>query len=169
MNVQLKARTAFHLMLLVAVIAVTGCASTVYMESKKGLDRFHGGPQPVYVTNPELHREYDILRASGIYQISPKADGTRSLTLRPIRQFPRCGNPLMLTIFTLGLVPGYLPGAYAFEYDFQTDGVRELYTHHLPLYERFSAWEWLMIRSEKNTFAMALAWSIPERKPGPTE
>ncbi len=87
----------------------------------------------MYVTNPEMNREYEILKASGIYQLSSQTNGARHLTLRPIQQYGRCGNPLMLTIITFGIVPGVLPAARTFEYDLDTDGVVEPCVHYLPL------------------------------------
>ena len=100
----------------------------------------------MYVTNPELRREYEILRASGIYDLSSQPDGAHLLTLHPVRQYGRCANPLLLTIFTLGIVPGVLPAARAFEYDLHTDVVTETC-------------------DEQKVLAEALAWSSPERRP----
>jgi hypothetical protein len=152
-----------RLTMVLAVVFSSGCASTLHMESKRHLQRFDGGTRPVYVTNPELRHEYEVLRTSGIYRISSQRDGARLLTLHPIRQYGRCANPLMLTIFTVGIVPGILPAARAFEYDLQTDGVTETCEHHLPLYERFSIWEWLFRRDEQKVLAEALAWSSVQR------
>lgn len=150
-----------HLALLVALILSSGCASTIHVESKCHLQKFDGGTRPVYVTNPELKREYEILRASGIYRLSTEQGESRELTLHPVRQYGRCANPLMLTGFTLGIVPGVVPAARAFVYDLKTDGVVEVYEHHLPLYERVSIWEWLLQRDDMQQMAEALAWSSP--------
>jgi hypothetical protein len=152
-----------NLTLLLAVIFSTGCASTLHMGSKRQPQRFDGGARPVFVTNPELKREYEILQASGIYHLSTEQEEARILTLHPIRQYGRCGNPLMLTGLTLGIVPGAVPAARAFVYDLKTDGVVETYEHPLPLYERVSIWEWLLRRDEQKPMAEALAWSSPRR------
>ena len=163
--VKLPMRTAaFRVMSLVALALLTGCTSTVRMMSKKQLQQFDGGPRPVYVTNPEMHREFEILKISGIYQLSSQPDGARLLTLHPIQQYARCGNPLLLTIFTFGVLPGVLPAARAFDYALETDGVVERLEHHLPLYERVSIWEWFVTRNEHKVFAEALAWSSPQRR-----
>jgi hypothetical protein len=148
-----------RLFLVTAILSLCGCKSTICMESKKDLHRFDGGSQPVYVTNPEMHREYEILKASAIYRLSNEPEGARKLTLRPIQHLGRCGNPLMLSFVTLGIVPGFLPGAQVFEYDLETDGQVERYAHHLPIYERFSSWEWFVFRRGETTLAKALAWS----------
>lgn len=156
------------LLLLLGVALLTGCSSTLYMASTKNLQRFDGGTRAVYVTNPEMRPEYQILKASAIYQLTDQPEAAAHLTLHPIRHFARCGNPLMLSMFTFGIVPGVLPGARVFEYDLETDGVSEQCLHHLPVYERFSLWERLVIRSERKVMAEALAWSACQRqKPEP--
>jgi hypothetical protein len=149
--------------LLLEVAFCSGCASSLHMASKQHLQRFDGGTRPVYVTNPELHREYQILLASGIYPLSSQREAARLLTLHPVRQYGRCANPLMLTMLTVGIVPGVLPAARAFNYDLQTDGQTQTCEHHLPLYERYSIWEWLARRDEQKVLAEALAWSSPQR------
>jgi hypothetical protein len=135
------------------------------MESTKHLNRFDGGTRSVYVTNPEMHPEYEILKTSAIYQLSSQPEGARKLTLLPVHQYGRCGNPLMLTIVTFGIVPGVLPGARAFEYDLDTDGVVEHCVHPLPIYDRISIWEWLVRHDDQKVLAEALAWSSLQRRP----
>ena len=149
----------FQILLLAVVVALSGCKSTVCMESKNTLHHFSGGTQPVFVSNPELHLEYEILKASAIYRLSSQPEASQKLTLRPIKHGFRCGNPMMIAVVTLGIIPGYLPGSLSFEYNLEADGKVESYVHHLPTYERFSIWEWLVISNEKKTLAKALAWS----------
>ena len=50
------------------------------MESMRHLQMYDGGTQPVYVTNPEQRREFEILKAAGIYQISQEPTNARRLT-----------------------------------------------------------------------------------------
>jgi len=156
--------TILHLTLLLALSFSSGCASSLHMDSKRGRVQFDEGARPVYVTNPEMEPEYEILKASGIYELSSQSNGARPLTLHPMRQYGRCANPLMLSIFTLGIVPGFLPAGRAFEYDLETDGVSESCVHELPLYERFSIWEHLGRRNEQKVLIEALARSSRERK-----
>ncbi len=154
------------LVLLPATVLLSGCGSTLHLESTRGLQRFHASTGPVYVTNPEIGLEYEMLKASAIYQLSDAPQGCPRLTLHPIVQYARCANPLMLTGFTFGLVPGILPAARAFQYDLETDGKPEQFIHRLPLYERFSIWEWLLPRrSEQKLLADALSWSSRQPQP----
>jgi hypothetical protein len=154
---------AVYLCLILGLVFSSGCASTLHVQSKRHLQRFDGGARPVYVTNPELQPEYDVLRASGIYPLSTQRDGARLLTIHPMRQYGGCGNPLMLTIFTFGIVPGWLPADRTFEYELQTDGATQTYEHHLPVYERFSLWERFLRRDEQKALAEGLAWAPTQR------
>jgi hypothetical protein len=138
---------------------LAGCGSTPCVASKQGLHQFDGGTQPVYVANPGMQPEYNILKASGIYPLSTTPDGARRLTLLPIRYGGRCANPLMLTIITLGIVPGVLPDARFFAYDLDTDGVVERRIHYLPIYDRISIWEHLVRYDDQRVLAEGLAWS----------
>jgi hypothetical protein len=113
----------------------------------------------VYVTNPELRYEYEILADSKIYQLTNAPDNARKLTLRPVAHFGRCANPLMLSAITLGVVPGYLPGAQAFEYDLETNGQMEREIHDLPVYERISIWDHFIKSHDEEVLAEALAFS----------
>ena len=156
---------ALVLLLLATGFLSSGCKSTMRMESTKHLQRFEGGMRPVYVTNPAMQKEYEILRASGIYSLTSQPEGARKLTLLPVHQYGRCANPLMLTIVTFGIVPGVLPGARSFEYDLETDGPIAHCTHPLPTYDRISIWEWLARHDDQKVLAEALAWSsLQERQ-----
>lgn len=133
------------------------------LESTEHLQRFDGGDRPVYVTNPTMQPEFEILKASGIYQLTNTPKGARQLTLLPIRQHGRCGNPLMLTFLTFGIVPGVLPSARSFDYDLETDGTVQHCVHPLPLFDRVSIWEWLVKSHDQKVMAEALAWSSLQR------
>jgi hypothetical protein len=135
------------------------------LESKKQAHHFNGGNQAVFVTNPEKSPEHEILEASGIYNLTNQPDGARKLTLLPIRSYFRCGNAIMLTIITLGIVPGIQPGTRAFEYDLETAGTVERYSHDIPTYYRVSIWEWFVSRDNKKVLAEALAWSTCHEQP----
>ena len=141
---------------------LTGCRSTLCVYSRDAVEPIPPDPRPVYVTNPDLTREYEILKASGIYRLSYHSTDARLLTLKPLRQSARCGNPLLLSALTLGIIPGWLPGNYAFEYELKMDGAVQRWAHALPVYERFSIWEWLVRRDNDAVLAKALAHSSAE-------
>jgi hypothetical protein len=155
--------------LLVVVGASSGCRGTLRTASKHDLQKFDGGTRTVFVTNPELRREYEVLKASNIYQLSSNPSDARRLTLHPIRQYGRCGNPLMLTGLTFGIIPGVVSATRAFEYDLESDGKTQKLCHRLPLYERFSIWEHLVKHDDDATLAEALAWSTLADQPSAAE
>jgi len=117
--------------------------------------------QLVFVTNPELKREYEILRASGIYLIVDETNGVSRLTLEPLACGGGCGLGAAASMFTLGIIPGKIPGRYSFQYELETNGVVEHRVHFLPVYVRLSIWEGLLrpLHGEKRIFAKALARS----------
>lgn len=150
--------------LLLASALLTGCTSSLHVASTctgTPLRRFNGGPIPVYVTNPELTNELQILKASKIYKITDDCNASKRLTLFPVGRRPSCGNGLIGLIFTLGIIPVSLPDTAFFRYDLETDGQTRKLEHVLPLYERFSIWEWAFKWNDRRAYARALAFSKP--------
>lgn len=144
-------------------VLLSGCGSTVCMMSKQHLHPFPRDPQPVYVVNPELKRELRILQTSGIFQLSNEPTSVRTLTLKPIRRYGFCANPLMLSGLTLGVLPGAVPGNFCFEYELKSGDLIERRSHRLPVYVRYSVWERLSQRDTDQVLGEALAWSVLER------
>ena len=144
---------------ILAAFCLGGCASTLHLEAKSHLQKFEGGAQAVYVTNPELRREYGILLDSRIYPLSRDPNSPRRLTLQPLRTSARCANPIALTYLSFGIIPGWLPGALTFQYDLVSLGKTEPFAHHLPVYERISLWEVLFRQDQEKVLAQALAQS----------
>jgi hypothetical protein len=158
---------AFLPVFLSAAILLSGCTSTTYFAGKKSeVKRFDGGAVPVYVTNPEMAPEYRILQLSGIYNLSSNPESARRITLHKMTRLPACGNPMIASAFTLGIVPVVLPNPWYFGYEVEESGGVELVQHHLSLRERFSIWEWLLKwKSEKRAYAQAVAASVPTPRP----
>jgi len=148
-----------QIILLLTAALLCGCKSTLCLASKDHSHRFTDGTPAVFVTNPEKSPEYEILKKSGIYNLTNQTIGVRELTLLPIRRSFRCGNAIMLTIITFGIVPGIQPGPCAFEYDLETNGKLERYSHKISTYYRVSIWEWLVNRDDKTVLTEALIWS----------
>jgi len=93
------------------------------------------------------------------------------LTLRPLHHGFRCGNPLILSMLTVGIIPGILPAGLTFDYDLETDGTVEHCARSLPLYERSSIWECLLfLHDDQKIMAKGLRWSSSiylSKPPGP--
>jgi hypothetical protein len=140
---------ASKLFLLIAVFLIgTGCKSTYLATHPFHPYKFNGGSEPVFVTNPEMKLEYELLQRSGIYALTNQPTG-RTLTLNPIHDCSGgCANPLMLSGMTLGILPGFLPADIDFSYDFESGGERETRHHMLPFLVRYSMWDWLVAQTE---------------------
>jgi len=159
-------KRAFFPVLLLATALLSACTSTIHVDAGKSeLKRSGGAVASVYVTNRERAPEYQILRSSGIYRISSTPEGVNRLTLHEIKYLPVCGNPFLVTLFTLGLIPVELPAPCIFRYELETNGKVEEVEHHLPLYERYSIWEWPLKWNQTGVYARALATSKLERRP----
>ena len=148
--------------LLLAAALSGGCASTLCIQSKRNPRPVSADFLLVYVTNPELEREYQILRLSGIYCLTSNLEKATHLTLKPLQQLGRCANPLLLSAVSLGIIPGWLPGNYSFEYTLEENGEFRHRRHYLPVYERISIWEWLIRQNDEEVLAEALAQSDME-------
>jgi hypothetical protein len=143
---------------MIAAIFLTGCEN-LCLESR--CRRVPAESRPVYVTNPELSPEYGILRASHIYPITSNSNGVSRLTLKPLAHGGGCGLGILLTVYTLGIVPVEFHDRYGFLYDLETDGVVDRRVHHLPVYSRISIWDALLkpFHPQKRILAKALARS----------
>jgi hypothetical protein len=146
---------------LCAAIITPAFTTSYHLASKKPIERFDGGPQKVYVTNPEMREAYNILKASRIYCLTNQPEGARKLTLVRLEQRPGCGMGVLTAIYTLGIIPGEVPTPFVFEYELETDAGVERFQHHLGLYERISLWEWAWKWNKRKVFANALASSKP--------
>lgn len=142
--------------LLMIFLLSSGCTTSVHLLTGERRQPSIDEKLVVYVTNPSLARELEVLRASGLYRLADRESGATKLKLREISQSGRCGNSLMLTMITFGLVPGYVPGAYTFSYELENKGQWIVVSHRLPLYERISLWERFVYQDRIAIFADAL-------------
>lgn len=104
----------------------------------------------VVVENPELKKEYRILKKSGIFEIrddAPPGKATR-IKLYPLQKGLACGQPILASAFTLGQLPVYLPDRYQFKFEEinQTDTTSRQF--ELRVAKR--VWFWDMFTFDKN-------------------
>lgn len=84
------------------------------------------GPHPggkAFIRNPELSEELDILEASGVFEIVSADEASKVVTLHLRKTGAVCGNPLLLTWATNGLVPATVPISLTFSFTLEEDGV----------------------------------------------
>lgn len=100
-----------------------------------------------YVTNPELKRELAILQASQLYRISLNPAAPDKITLDPLEKHPGCGNPMMGTVFTLGMLTSHMSDRYTLGYTLQDSyGTRKL-SYTVGMDYSYSLWETFRIFS----------------------
>ena len=127
---RLKSVMGWIAILLVAALIVcpmvaifVGPASNLYaIGSLHSLSSEHPGGR-VFVRNPELAEELEILRASGVFEIVSADKADTVVELHPKEQAGACGNPLLLTWATGGLVPSTVRIGWTFSFTLEEDGV----------------------------------------------
>ncbi len=100
------------------------------------------GERPVaYITNPELAQERAILEASRLYRLSRDAGAPNKITLAPLSVRGRCGNPLLASVFTLGLLPVVMRDSYTFGYTVEGPAGKQVFEHTVEMDFHYSLWE----------------------------
>jgi len=100
-----------------------GPASNVYpVGPLQPLSSRHPGGK-VFVRNPELSEEFEILQASGIFEIVSADQAGKVVELHPRETAPVCGTSLLLTWATNGLVPATVPIRSTFSLTLEEDGL----------------------------------------------
>ncbi len=127
-----------------ALVAVTlcwlGCHSTYELQKTPTRSWLCGLsiPQsidstPVYVLNPELATEFEILKNARIYQFVADA-GTAGMKVRllPLQEFKADATAgFIISAFTLGIAPVYYPDDYCFSFELIAHGTID--TIHVPI------------------------------------
>ncbi|MDE1464624.1 hypothetical protein [Spartinivicinus poritis] len=159
-----------YIISIVFTLFLSGCASNLYVYESEKVQSPAIEKIKVFITNPEIGKPYDILVGSGIYEITNDRENSNKLTLKPSSRNAMCGNPLIASFVTFGLVPVSLPSFIEFTYTIETQSSRAEYRHNIELYTRVSIWEWLLKPTAKNeTEVMSEALAKSQRmitKPG---
>jgi hypothetical protein len=142
------------LLLLCAVLS--GCGSTLVVLRPASTGRVGHIGQKVRVVNPELEREFQILRAAEIYDISTDPTAA-SLSLAPIQSnLLGCANPFFLSVVTLGILPVSFQSDIIFCYSIEDRGEISRFDHFIPAYKRYSIWEHFISDNSDSEIAEAL-------------
>lgn len=101
-----------------------------------------------YVMNDTLKKELEILTSSELFEVisdSTKAD--LKVKLYPIKQNLVCGQPLTISMLTVGQLPVFLPDRYFYQFDEIENG--KLTEHKLELKITQRVWFWDMFAFNK--------------------
>ena len=104
--------------LLIVLFCNTFCSCYTYKIYPK-TDRhfsYAGNRSLAYVTNPSLKKEYAILHAAGIFELTTDSLDSRAIKIQllPLKKGFTCGQPAVLSLFTLGQLPVIMPDSYTF-------------------------------------------------------
>jgi hypothetical protein len=78
----------------------------------------HNQKPIVYILNDSLKKEYAILKSSELFEII--SDSTKAhikIKLHPIERAFVCGQPIVVSMMTIGQLPVYLPDRYFYRFD----------------------------------------------------
>jgi hypothetical protein len=135
---------------------VVGCTSYHFVEVLDKPDTMIAAGGEAFVMNPALDLELDILRRSGLYDLTDDSSATMKIELKPLEVAGACGNPLLGTVPTLGLLPGVVYDQYRFSYSEETvSGVRERNVL-IVVQMRVWAFEFLFSGNRKDEIARGL-------------
>ncbi len=109
-----------------------------------------GEKKEAFILNPELTKELQILKQSGIFKLV--ADTVNKpvvkIKLYPLQKNFVCGQPVVGSFITLGQIPVLLPDKYQFKFDevHTTDTIQRNY--ELRIATRY--WFWDLFAVKKN-------------------
>lgn len=104
--------------------------------------------QKVFVMNKDLKKEFEILKHSGIYELVDDSTSTAKIQLYPMSTFtPSCGNPMIGSMLTVGLLPSYFSYTISYNYDLIEKSTTKNHQYKLEVYQ--SLWLFNIFRLGK--------------------
>ncbi|WP_313002211.1 hypothetical protein [Chryseobacterium gleum] len=92
--------------------------------------------QKAFVVNKDLKREFEILKHSDIYEIVDDSTQTAKITLHLMKTYtPPCGNPMIGSMITVGLLPSGFPYDIVYSYDVAGNSETKNYHYKLQVYQ----------------------------------
>ena len=128
---------------------IPGCTSTIkytkpvtFAISNDTTNTWFDENQVFVINTEEYPKEYQILVKSGRFKVVDN-QAAAHLRLQKVQFYGGCGNPLMGTFLTLGILPSATLSHYLFRFTIEQDGQKTEYEYILPMEQRYSLWEWL--------------------------
>ncbi|WP_223601596.1 hypothetical protein [Chryseobacterium sp. GVT01B] len=92
--------------------------------------------QKAFVVNKELKKEFEILKHSDIYEIVEDSTHAAKIRLHPmLTRTPPCGNPMIGSMLTVGLLPSGFPYDISYSYDVAENSTTKNYQYKLQVYQ----------------------------------
>ena len=102
---------------LVLGFTLISCYSYQVLPKEYGKEEFYSHHREAYVLNGDLEMELEILKASKIFLLTADNTAKTRIRLYPIKQIKGCGQPLVLSMLSLGQIPSRLIDNYVFRFD----------------------------------------------------
>jgi len=111
---------------------------------------YDGPRKKAFITNPELKKECSILLKSNIFDVTTDSlDGSAvKVRLQPMQRQLACGQPILLSAFTLGQLPVLLTDRYF--YSFEEVQQEQVEAKKFELHVAKQYWFWDMFVFKKN-------------------
>lgn len=103
-------------------LSIQGCTSYRFIQLSEVNGPKVESPVKAVILNPELREESQILERSRLYNLTSDPTTPTKIQLKPLGRMPSCGNPLLGTILTFGLLPGRVGDRYEFTFTEKSDG-----------------------------------------------
>ncbi|OAH96127.1 hypothetical protein A1353_24310 [Methylomonas methanica] len=128
------------------VTILNSCTSNIYIRKDKLSANEHHYPHSVYLENTDSTYLSRLVIDSGVFSFSDDQHSEYYLKLLPDDDFYHCGGlgaaKLGSAIF-FGLLPVIYDDEYKFFYEITYEGKATRFSYEVPLYSRYSIWEWL--------------------------
>ena len=107
------------ILLIVTPVMLSSCYSYHLFPREYRDFEYNGEKKTAFVVNPELKKEYKILKASGIFILTSDSldQNCLKIKLNPVRRNFVCGQPIIASAFTLGQFPVYFPDIYLYGFE----------------------------------------------------
>jgi hypothetical protein len=135
-------------------VLLTSCYS-YRINNKEYRDyKYHGERSYAYVTNPQMKKEYRILKKSGIFILTTDSlqPNCVKVNLQPLGHGFSCGMGIIPFIFTLGVLPGGVDNSCTYKFTVTKDTVTRNHAYFLNIDKRF--W-WPDLVSFRKNYAKA--------------
>jgi hypothetical protein len=105
-------RTTF--LMIITTILFSSCYSYKIFPKEDRRFTYTGERKKAFILNPQLSKEFKILKESGIYNFTndSSADSVIKIRLSPLQARFVCGEPMIASLITLGQMPVLLPDRY---------------------------------------------------------
>jgi hypothetical protein len=116
-------------------------------------------PDSIFLVGNLLKKEKKIMQYSNLFIYSNDSINKPKLVIEPLkRRRYWCGTPITLTFLTFGLLPGYLPEQYDYEFMKINNLDTSIYRISIDGFVSISIWNWLLkpFRNEDKIIANRL-------------